>query len=328
MENEQEELSKKVQLAIAELDKKYGANSVIRLGSADITPLPAISTGSIALDRALGIGGLARGRIIEIYGPESSGKSTISLSVVAEAQRQGGVCAYVDAEHAIDPVYAKSIGVDMDNLLFSQPDYGEMAMDTVLKLAGTGDLDVIVVDSVAALTPKAELEGEIGASHVGLMARLMSQLLRKLVAIADDTGTVIIFINQLREKIGVMFGNPETTPGGRALRFYSSVRIDLRKIGDVKDDKTGYIEGSKVKAKIVKNKTAPPLRLAEFEILYGRGVNNLGSIVDLAIETGLLKQSGAWIKYEGETIAQGRKNMIELLASDLDLAEKLQAEIL
>lgn len=312
---------------MADINRQFGENSILKYGTDNIAPWPCYSTGALTLDNALGIGGLPKGRIVEVYGPESSGKSTLCLEIVAEAQRLGGVCAFIDAEHSLDPGYARQVGVNMDDLLLSQPDYGEMALDILIKLVRSGAVSVVVVDSVAALTPKAEIEGEMEQQHMGLIPRMMSKAMRVLVGAANETNTLVIFTNQIREKIGIMFGNPETTPGGRALRFAASVRIDLRKVEDLKS-KEGVIEGVKVKAKIVKNKMAPPFKIAEYDILYGRGIDVLGCIVDLSIEKGVLTKSGAWIKYEGESLAQGRAKMVEYLASDLEFAERIRKEAL
>lgn len=322
------ELPKALQLAMAEIDRQFGKGSIMRIGTHNIEPWPSISTGALTLDIALGIGGLPKGRIVEVYGPESSGKSTLCLSVIAEAQKQGGICAFIDAEHSIDPTYAQAVGVNMDDLLFSQPDYGEQALDILLKLVKTGDLSVIVVDSVAALTPKAELDGDMEDSHMGLQPRMMAKVMRKLVAATSETKTLVIFTNQLREKIGIMFGNPETTPGGRALRFAASVRLDLRRKEDIKDTKTGEILGTKVVAKTPKNKMAPALKKCEFDIVYGHGINQMGCILDLAIEKGIMNQGGAWISYGEDFKEQGRANAIAALASDLDLADRIKKEIL
>ena len=279
--------------------------------------IDVISTGALALDLALGIGGLPRGRITEIYGPESSGKSTLAMHVVAEAQRNGGVCAYIDAEHAMDPIYAKAIGVDIDQLLISQPDTGEQALEICDMLVRSGSLDVVVIDSVAALTPKAEIEGDMGDSHVGLQARLMSQALRKLTGSINRTNTIVIFINQLREKIGVMFGSPETTPGGRALKFYSSVRLDIRRIESIKDG--ADVVGNRTRVKVVKNKVAPPFKQAEFDITYGKGISREGSLIDLGVECGIVKKSGAWYTYEGEQLGQGRENAKNFLIENPEM---------
>jgi recombination protein RecA len=295
------------------------------MGDKSIAPVEAISTGALSLDIALGIGGLPRGRVVEIYGPESSGKSTLAMHVVAEAQRNGGTCAYIDAEHAMDPNYAKAIGVDIDNLLISQPDTGEQALEIVDMLVRSGAVDAIVVDSVAALTPRAEIEGEMGDSHVGLQARLMSQALRKLTANLNKTHTVCVFINQLREKIGVMFGSPETTPGGRALKFYSSVRLDIRRIESIKDGVE--VVGNRTRVKVVKNKVAPPFRQAEFDIMYGVGISREGSVLDVAVDLGIVKKSGAWYTYEGEQLGQGREKVKEFLSESPELMIELYERV-
>lgn len=327
-ENEElEENRRKLDIVMAEINRQFGANSILKYGTENIAPWPYFSTGALTLDDALGIGGLPRGRVVEIYGPESSGKSTLCMSVVAAAQQAGGICAYIDAEHSLDPGYARALGVDMNELLLSQPDYGEQALDILIKLVRSGAISVVVVDSVAALTPKAEIEGDMETANMGLIPRMMSKSMRLLISVANETQTLVIFTNQLREKIGVMFGNPETTPGGRALRFAASVRIDLRRIADIKD-KEGNILGVSTKAKVVKNKMAPPFKIGEFDILYGRGVNSLGCIVDLSLTKGVLTKSGSWIKYEGESFAQGRAQAIEALASDLELAEVIKKKAL
>lgn len=323
-----EDTQKALELALAQLDKEFGRGTVMRLGSADIPPWPSISTGALSLDVALGIGGLPRGRIVEIYGPESSGKSTLCLSLVAEAQRAGGMAAYIDVEHALDPKYMKALGVNLDDLLLAQPGHGEEALAILDTLIGTGAFSVIIVDSVAALTPKAELEGDIGDSHMGLQARLMGHALRKINGKANESKTLVVFTNQLRDKIGIVFGNPETTPGGKALRFYASVRIDIRKIGDIKAKDDGRVIGSRVKAKTVKNKMAPALRLVEFDILYGKGPNNYGCILDLAEERGIIQKSGAWYSYNGEQLGQGRDKTIEAFASDLEMTAEIKEKVL
>lgn len=318
---------KKIELAIAELDRQFGSGSVMRLGTQDIERWPAISTGALAIDMALGIGGLPRGRIVEIFGHESSGKSTICLQTIANAQKEGLTCAFIDAEHALDPRYARDIGVDVDNLYISQPDYGEMAIDILLKLVRTGSFGVVVVDSVAALTPKAELEGDVGDNQMGLLPRMMSKSMRMLTADASKTNTLVIFTNQIREKIGIMFGNPEITPGGRALRFQSSVRMKLRRKEDIKD-KEGNINGLKVIVEIPKNKMAPPLRRCEVDILYGRGVNAIGCLVDTAEKLGVFEKSGAWYKLEDKPFAQGRDSCMMKLAEDLDLRDEITERVM
>lgn len=321
-----DERSRAVDLALANIEKQFGKGSIMRLGARDaIVPISVISTGSISFDAALGVGGVPRGRVIEIYGPESSGKTTITLQIIAEAQRQGGLAAFVDAEHALDPVYARKLGVDVDNLLISQPDYGEQALEITEALVRSGAIDVLVVDSVAALVPKAELDGEMGDSHVGLHARLMSQALRKLTGTVAKSRTSLIFINQIREKIGVMFGNPETTTGGRALKFYSSVRIDIRRIGAVKEG--DVVTGSRTKAKIVKNKVAAPFRDAEFDILYGEGISREGDVLDLAVANNIVEKSGAWYSYAGERIGQGRENVRNFLKTNPETFVRMDKEL-
>jgi recombination protein RecA len=316
---------KALELALAQIDKQFGKGSIMRMGEKTTLGIEAVSTGALALDLALGVGGLPRGRVIEIYGPESSGKSTLAMHVVAEAQRNGGVCAYVDAEHAMDPIYARAIGVDVDQLLISQPDTGEQALEIVDMLVRSGALDVVVIDSVAALTPRAEIEGEMGDSHVGLQARLMSQALRKLTANLNKTNTIAIFINQLREKIGVMFGSPETTPGGRALKFYSSVRLDIRRIESIKDGVE--VVGSRTRVKVVKNKVAPPFRQAEFDIMYGKGISREGSMLDVGVEMGVVKKSGAWYTYDGEQLGQGRENAKNFLGENPEMMMEISERI-
>ena len=316
------EESKSLELAIAQLERQFGTGAVMKLGAVNTEPWPSVSTGAPTLDRILGIGGLPLGRVVEIYGPESSGKSTIALSTVAQAQKQGIRCAYIDAEHALDPAYMTALGVDLDELLLAQPDYGEQALEIVDKLIKTGEIGLIVVDSVAALVPKAELEGDMEANQMGLQARMMSKALRKIVALANEHKTLVVFINQLRMKIGIMFGNPETTPGGRALPYAASVRLDIRKKEDIKD-KAGESIGIKVKAKIIKNKMAPPLKVTEFDIFYGKGVDMYGSLLDLAFMSGIFTQKGAWIYYNGEMFSQGRENAINKLKEDTQLFQEL-----
>jgi recombination protein RecA len=318
--------SRDLELALAGIEKQFGKGSIMRLGAKDaIVPISVISTGSISFDAALGVGGVPRGRVVEIYGPESSGKTTITLQIIAEAQKAGGLAAFVDAEHALDPVYARKLGVDTDNLLISQPDYGEQALEITEALVRSGAIDVLVVDSVAALVPKAELDGEMGDSHVGLQARLMSQALRKLTGTVSKSRTCLIFINQIREKIGVMFGNPETTTGGRALKFYSSVRIDIRRIGAVKEG--DVVVGSRTKTKIVKNKVAAPFREAEFDILYGEGISREGDVLDLAVVQNIVEKSGAWYSYAGERIGQGRENVRGFLKNNPETFAKMDKEL-
>ena len=317
--------SKAIELALSGLEKQFGKGSIMRLGSKDVVPISVISTGSISFDAALGVGGVPRGRVIEIFGPESSGKTTITLQIIAEAQKAGGLAAFVDAEHALDPAYAAKLGVDIDNLLVSQPDYGEQALEIVEALVRSNAIDVLVVDSVAALVPKAELDGEMGDSHMGLQARLMSQALRKLTGTVSKSRTCLIFINQIREKIGVMFGNPETTTGGKALKFYSSVRIDIRRIGAVKDGDS--VVGSRTKVKIVKNKVAAPFRDAEFDILYGEGISREGDVLDLAVLHNIVDKSGAWYSYQGERIGQGRENVRAFLKDNKDIFARVDGEL-
>ena len=310
---------------LGQIEKQFGKGSVIRLGAQAVQAVPTISTGSISIDAALGIGGFPRGRISEIFGPESSGKTTVALQVAAEAQKVGGMAAYIDVEHALDPVYARKLGVDVDNLLVSQPDYGEQALEITNALITSGSIDVLVVDSVAALVPKAELDGEMGDSFMGVHARLMSQAMRKLTGIVSKSNTCLIFINQIREKIGVMFGNPETTTGGRALKFYSSVRADIRRIAAIKDGET--VTGNRTKIKIVKNKMAPPFREAEFDIIYGEGISKEGDLVDLGVQHNLIEKSGAWYSYKGERIGQGRENAKQFLRENSDVYKKVDAEL-
>jgi recombination protein RecA len=312
--------------ALGQIEKQFGKGSVMRLGDASVPrDMPVISTGSLGLDIALGVGGLPRGRVVEIYGPESSGKTTLTLQVIAEAQKVGGTAAFVDAEHALDPVYAEKLGVNVDDLLVSQPDTGEQALEITDMLVRSGAVDVIVVDSVAALTPKAEIEGEMGDSHVGLQARLMSQALRKLTANIKRTNVLVIFINQIRMKIGVMFGNPETTTGGNALKFYSSVRLDIRRIGAIK--KGDEVVGNQTRVKVVKNKVAPPFRMAEFEIMYGTGISREGEIVDLGVREGLVAKSGSWYSYKDDRIGQGKDNARQYLIDHPEIAEEIEASL-
>jgi recombination protein RecA len=321
-----DERARAVELALSQIEKQFGKGSIVRLGSKEaLLPIAIISTGSISFDAALGVGGIPRGRVTEVFGPESSGKTTITLQVIAEAQRLGGMAAFVDAEHALDPSYAKKLGVDTDNLLVSQPDSGEQALEITEALVRSGAIDVLVVDSVAALVPKAELDGEMGDSHVGLQARLMSQALRKLTGTVSKSRTALIFINQIREKIGVMFGNPETTTGGRALKFYSSVRIDIRRIAAVKEGDT--VVGSRTKVKIVKNKVAAPFREAEFDILYGEGISREGDVLDLAVNHNIVEKSGAWYSYGGERIGQGRENTRNFLKENRDIFTRMDSEV-
>src|SRR6516162_7475863 len=318
--------AKAVELALSQIEKQFGKGSIVRLGSREaLLPISVISTGSISFDAALGVGGVPRGRVIEVFGPESSGKTTITLQIIAEAQRLGGMAAFVDAEHALDPSYAKKLGVDVDNLLVSQPDSGEQALEITEALVRSGAIDVLVVDSVAALVPKAELDGEMGDSHVGLQARLMSQALRKLTGTVSKSRTALVFINQIREKIGVMFGNPETTTGGRALKFYSSVRIDIRRIAAIKEGEA--VTGNRTKVKIVKNKVAAPFREAEFDILYGEGISREGDVLDLAVANNIVDKSGAWYSYGSERIGQGRENTRTFLKENKDIFAKIDSEL-
>jgi recombination protein RecA len=316
---------KALDLALAGIEKQFGKGSVMKMGEKGTMAIGTVPTGALALDLALGIGGLPRGRVVEIYGPESSGKSTLAMHVVAEAQRTGGICAYVDAEHAMDPIYARAIGVDVDELLISQPDTGEQALEITDMLVRSGAIDVVVIDSVAALTPRAEIEGDMGDSHVGLQARLMSQALRKLTANLNKTDTICIFINQLREKIGVMFGSPETTPGGRALKFYSSVRLDIRRIESIKDGVE--VVGNRTRVKVVKNKVAPPFRQAEFDIMYGKGISREGGVLDIGVENDIVKKSGAWYTYEGEQLGQGRENAKQFLLDNAEVMIEISERI-
>src|SRR5437016_3105024 len=320
-----DEKSRAIDLALAQIEKQFGKGSIMRLGSKEVLPIAVISTGAISFDAALGVGGVPRGRVVEIYGPESSGKTTITLQIIAEAQKAGGLAAFVDAEHALDPGYAKKLGVDVDNLLISQPDYGEQALEIVEALVRSGAIDVLVVDSVAALVPKAELDGEMGEAQMGLQARLMSQALRKLTGAVSKSRTSLIFINQIREKIGVMFGNPETTTGGKALKFYASVRVDIRRIAAIKEG--DVVTGSRTKVKIVKNKVAAPFRESEFDIMYGEGISKEGDLLDLAVNHNLLEKSGAWFSYKGERIGQGRENARQFLKDNKEVYAKLETEV-
>jgi recombination protein RecA len=311
--------------ALAQIERQFGKGSMMRLGDREQVAIPSISTGSLGLDIALGIGGLPRGRVVEIYGPESSGKTTLTLQVIAEAQKAGGTCAFIDAEHALDPIYAQSLGVDTDDLLVSQPDTGEQALEICDMVVRSGAVDVVVVDSVAALTPRAEIEGEMGDTHVGLQARLMSQALRKMTGNIKQSNTLVIFINQIRMKIGVMFGSPETTTGGNALKFYSSVRLDIRRIGAVKDG--DEVVGNETRVKVVKNKVAPPFRQTEFQILYGEGINHLGEVLELGVQQGIVEKSGAWYAYQADRIGQGRKNACEFLAEHPEICAEIEGQI-
>ena len=316
---------KALDMALGQIDKQFGKGSIMRMGEKDSMKIASIPTGALPLDIALGVGGLPRGRVVEIFGPESSGKSTLAMHVVAEAQRNGGICAYVDAEHAMDPVYAKAIGVDTDNLLISQPDTGEQALEIVDMLVRSGALDVVVIDSVAALTPRAEIEGEMGDSHMGLQARLMSQAMRKLTSNLHKSNTVAVFINQLREKIGVMFGSPETTPGGRALKFYSSVRLDIRRIEAIKDGAEDV--GNRVRVKVAKNKMAPPFRKAEFDIMFGQGISREGSLLDVAVDNDVVKKSGAWFTFDDDQLGQGRENAKLFLRDNPALVVEIEQKV-
>ena len=319
------EKDKALEAALSQIERAFGKGSIMRLGQNTNIDIEAISTGSLGIDIALGIGGMPKGRIVEIYGPESSGKTTLALSVIAQAQKTGGTCAFIDAEHALDPAYAKKIGVDVENLLISQPDSGEQALEIADTLVRSGAIDVMVVDSVAALVPKAELEGEMGDSHMGLQARLMSQALRKLTATVARSNTLIIFINQIRMKIGVMFGNPETTTGGNALKFYASVRIDIRRIGAIKDKDD--VIGSQTRVKIVKNKVAPPFKTVDFDIMYGEGISKTGELIDLGVKSGIIDKAGAWFSYNGEKIGQGRENAKNFLKENPAIADEIESKI-
>ena len=322
---ENTEKKKALEMAMSQIEKQFGKGSVMKLGEFKAMEIEAIPTGALSLDIALGIGGVPRGRIIEVYGPESSGKTTLALHIVAEAQKMGGEAAFIDAEHALDPVYAKKLGVDIDNLIVSQPDTGEQALEITESLVRSGALDVIVVDSVAALVPKAEIDGDMGDSHMGLQARLMSQALRKLAGAINKSKTVLIFINQLREKIGVMFGNPETTTGGRALKFYASVRMDIRKIENIKQD--GEFKGSRVRVKVVKNKVAPPFREAEFDVVYGEGISKEGNILDMAVNLDIIEKAGSWFSYNGDRIGQGRENVKKYLKENPEILKEVDAKV-
>jgi recombination protein RecA len=322
----QSEKDKNLEMAMSQIERQFGKGAIMRLGTDEIRQIESISTGALSLDLALGIGGVPRGRVVEIFGPESSGKTSLALHVVAEAQRNGGTAAFIDAEHALDPIYARAIGVDIDELLISQPDTGEQALEIADLLIRSGAVDVVVIDSVAALVPRAELEGDMGDHHVGLQARLMSQALRKLSGSINRSNTTAIFINQIREKIGVMFGSPETTPGGRALKFYSSVRLDIRRIETIKVGTESI--GNKVRVKVVKNKVAPPFRMAEFDIMFGEGISREGSLIDVAVEHGIVRKAGAWYTYDGDQLGQGREKAKDYLRSNPELAMQLQDEVL
>jgi recombination protein RecA len=323
---DEKERARALELTLGQIEKQFGKGSILRLGSKDaIVPVSAISTGSISLDAALGVGGFPRGRINEIYGPESSGKTTIALQVIAEAQKNGGMAAFIDVEHALDPVYARKLGVDVDNLLVSQPDYGEQALEITGALINSGSIDVLVLDSVAALVPKAELDGEMGDSHMGVQARLMSQALRKLTGVVAKSKTCLIFINQIREKIGVMFGNPETTTGGRALKFYASIRVDIRRIAAIKDGEA--VIGNRTKVKVVKNKVASPFREAEFDIIYGEGISKEGDLIDLGVAQNVVEKSGSWFSYKGDRIGQGRENARQFLKDNADIRQSIDTDL-
>ena len=322
---EDKEKGKALEAALAQIERAYGKGSIMKLGEGSVTQIEAISTGSLGLDIALGIGGLPKGRVVEIYGPESSGKTTLTLHAIAESQKDGGVCAFIDAEHALDPVYAQKLGVNVENLLISQPDAGEQALEIADTLVRSGAVDLIVIDSVAALVPRAELEGEMGDHHVGLQARLMSQALRKLTSTISKSNTTIIFINQIRMKIGVMFGSPETTSGGNALKFYSSVRLDIRRIGQIKD--RDEVVGNQTRVKVVKNKVAPPFKVVEFDIMYGKGISKVGEILDIGVELGIVKKSGSWFSYGETKLGQGRDAVKGLIKDNPELAEELESKI-
>ena len=320
-----EERKKALDIAMAQIEKNFGKGAVMKLGEVGDVSIDTIPSGALSLDIALGIGGFPRGRIVEIFGPESSGKTTVALHAIAEAQKQGGIAAFIDAEHALDPVYAKNLGVDVDNLIVAQPDTGEQALEIAEQLVRSGAVDIITIDSVAALVPKAEIDGEMGDSHVGLQARLMSQALRKLTGVLNKSNTVAIFINQLREKVGIMFGNPETTPGGRALKFYASVRLDVRKQEAIKVN--GEVVGTRTKVKVVKNKVAPPFREAVFDIVYGKGISNEGCVLDLATDMNIVDKSGAWFAYNGQKIGQGRENAKQFLAQNPDIMKEIEGKV-
>lgn len=325
MAENREEKRKALNAVFGAIEKQYGKGSIMKLGEAPHVDVDTIPTGSLTLDMALGVGGIPKGRVVEIYGPESSGKTTVALHVVAEAQKRGGEAAFIDAEHALDPVYAKNLGVDIDNLIVSQPDTGEQALEIAEALVRSGALDVVVIDSVAALVPKAEIEGEMGSSHVGLLARLMSQALRKLTGITSKSGTAVIFINQIREKVGVIYGNPETTPGGRALKFFASVRLEVRRQEAIKNGTE--IIGNKTKVKVVKNKVAPPFKEAEFDIMYGEGISKLGNILDVATSLDIIKKSGAWFSYNGERLGQGRDNVKKYMEENPEFADMIEKKV-
>ena len=325
MNNQNPEKMKALVVALGQIEKQFGKGSVMKLGDVTAMEIEAIPTGALSLDIALGIGGIPRGRIVEVYGPESSGKTTLALHMIAEAQKMGGEAAFIDAEHALDPVYAKHLGVDIDNLIVSQPDTGEQALEITEALVRSGAIDVVVVDSVAALVPKAEIDGDMGDSHIGLQARLMSQALRKLAGVINKSKCVVIFINQLREKVGVMFGNPETTAGGRALKYYASVRLDIRKIENIKQD--GEVVGNRARVKVVKNKVAPPFREAEFDIVYGKGISKEGNILDIAVNLDIVDKSGSWFSYDGERIGQGRENVKKYLSENPEIMDEIEKKI-
>lgn len=325
MNNQNPEKMKALEAALGQIEKQFGKGSVMKLGDFGAMEVEAIPTGSLSLDIALGIGGIPRGRIVEVYGPESSGKTTLALHMIAEAQKLGGEAAFIDAEHALDPVYAKHLGVDIDNLIVSQPDTGEQALEITEALVRSGAIDIVVIDSVAALVPKAEIDGDMGDSHIGLQARLMSQALRKLAGVINKSKAVVVFINQLREKVGIMFGNPETTAGGRALKYYASVRLDIRKIENIKTD--GEVTGNRARVKVVKNKVAPPFREAEFDIVYGKGISREGNVLDLAVNLDIIEKSGSWFSYNGERIGQGRENVKKYLAENPKMLEEVEKKV-